>query len=85
MTCECNGTGWLTYMGSYRSKVTGDTLKNVEQVRRCGGYVRYFNESTLMRDYPDKCPVPVGGDHCPEAIRAHKAIIDAAAPKEARK
>lgn len=83
MTCECGGTGWLTYTGDYRSKVTGNTLKDVEQVRRCGRYVRYFGESPLMRDYPHKLPVPTRGDHCPAAVQAHKAIIDSASRKEA--
>lgn len=82
MSCECGGTGWLTYTGDYRTSVNGPVFKEVEQVRRCGRYVRYFNESELMQKYADKCPVPVGGDHCPAAVQAHKAIIDAALNSE---
>lgn len=87
MTCPCGGTGWVSFTGDYLSPSTGNTLKDVEQVVRCPSYARYFQQSPLMRDYPDRCPVPTLplGDDCPAAIRAHKAIIEAAAKRDADK
>lgn len=72
--CVCDGTGFIPFVGDYKLK-SGAVRKDVEQVRRCPGYVDYFQISALMRDYPEKTPPLLGHDICSAALTAHRAIF----------
>lgn len=72
--CECDGTGFIPFVGDYRLN-SGAVRADVDQVRRCPGYVDYFQISALMRDYPEKTPPMPGHDRCSAALEAHRAIF----------
>ena len=74
----------MTVTGDFRMS-NGNVRKDIEHVRRCPEYTRYFGESELMKQYPEKCPVPTRGDHCPAAIKAHIAVVASAEAKEQAK
>jgi len=75
MSC-CNGTGWTVFRGDFETRDRAKVLKDVRQTVRCKEYKAYFNESQLMRDFPET--VPVGrDDSCPAALSAHKLIREA--------
>lgn len=72
--CRCDGTGFVIATGDFKMR-SGSVRKNTSIARRCPAYEDYFEQSPLMRDYPDK--VPVRRDHgaCKAAVQAHVAIF----------
>lgn len=75
MSACCDGTGFISFIGDYQTR--GRTHQDIMQIRRCPGYIRYFQTSHLLKEHPEKTPVLTGPGHCPAAIETHKSLITA--------
>lgn len=75
MSCpECKGTGFVLMRKDVTTKA-GIPHKNVEIVRRCSSYQKYFREVMSIGSLPDQ-PVLYHQSVCDAASSRHQAIID---------